>query len=217
MSKLGKLFGGFRRQKRSSSDGPGESRSAIEWVVAGLGNPGGDYARSRHNVGFMTLERLARGKNVELSRRRFSGVTAEAELAGRRAILVEPETFYNAAGDCVAGILGYFKIPPANLIVIHDEMDLEAQRLRIKQGGGDAGNRGVRSIAESLGSTDFIRVRIGLGRPAEGDDPRDYLLRPMRAAELEGFATALARAAEAVEAIIGEGLERAMGKYNQRA
>jgi PTH1 family peptidyl-tRNA hydrolase len=217
MSKLGKLFGGFRRQKRSAADGPGESRAAIEWVVAGLGNPGGDYARSRHNAGFMTLERLARSKKVELSRRRFSGVTAETELAGSRAILVEPETFYNSAGDCVSALLGYFKIPPANLIVVHDELDLEAQRLRIKQGGGDAGNRGVRSIAESLGSTDFIRVRIGLGRPAEGDDPRDYLLRPMRAAELEAFAPALARAAEAVEAIVGEGLERAMGKYNQRA
>jgi PTH1 family peptidyl-tRNA hydrolase len=217
MSKLGKLFDGFRRQKRSSSDGPAQERAAIEWVVAGLGNPGGDYARSRHNVGFMTLERLARSKNVELNRRRFSGITAEAELAGHRAILVEPETFYNAAGDCVSAILGYFKIYPSNLIVIHDEMDLEAQRLRIKQGGGDAGNRGVRSIAESLGSTDFIRVRIGLGRPAEGDDPRDYLLRPMRAAELEAFAKALARAAEAAEAIVGDGLERAMGRYNQRA
>lgn len=217
MSKLGKLFGGFRRQKRSSADGPEQPRSAIEWVVAGLGNPGGDYARSRHNVGFMTLELLARSKHVELGRRRFSGVTAEAELAGRRAILVEPETFYNSAGDCVAAILGYFKVPPANLIVIHDEMDLEAQRLRIKRGGGDAGNRGVRSIAESLGSPDFIRVRIGLGRPGEGDDPRDYLLRPMRAAELEAFAKALARAAEAAEAIVGEGLERAMGRYNQRA
>ncbi|HVA77587.1 MAG TPA: aminoacyl-tRNA hydrolase [Candidatus Binataceae bacterium] len=217
MSKLGNLFGGFRRQRRPATDGPAQSRAAIEWAVAGLGNPGGDYARSRHNAGFMTLELLARGKGVELGRRRFSGVTAEAELAGRRAILVEPETFYNASGECVAALLGYFKIPPVNLIVVHDEMDLEAQRLRIKRGGGDAGNRGVRSIAESLGTRDFIRVRIGLGRPVEGDDPRDYLLRPMRAAELEGFAPALARAAEAVETIIGEGLERAMGRYNQRA
>ncbi|MHB8384758.1 MAG: aminoacyl-tRNA hydrolase [Candidatus Binataceae bacterium] len=217
MSKLGNLFGGFRKQKRAPADGPENPRATIEWVVAGLGNPGGDYARSRHNVGFMTLARLAHNKNVELNRRRFSGVTTEAELGGRRAILVEPETFYNAAGECVAALLGYFKIPPANLIVIHDEMDLEAHRLRIKRGGGDAGNRGVRSIAESLGSKDFIRVRIGLGRPVEDDDPRDYLLRPMRAAELEAFAPAIARAADAAEAIIADGLERAMGRYNQRA
>ncbi|MGH7778264.1 MAG: aminoacyl-tRNA hydrolase [Candidatus Binataceae bacterium] len=217
MSKLGKLFGGFRKQRRAAADDAAEARTAIEWVVAGLGNPGGDYARSRHNVGFMTLRHLARRKNVELGRRRFSGITAETELAGHRAILVEPETFYNSSGDCVAALLGYFKISPANLIVVHDEMDLEAYRLRIKRGGGDAGNRGVRSIAESLGNADFIRVRIGLGRPGEGDDPRDYLLRPMRAGELEAYAPTLARAAEAVEAIIAEGMERAMGRFNQRA
>jgi PTH1 family peptidyl-tRNA hydrolase len=216
MSKLGRLFGGFRAQKRKISEGPAESSSPIEWVVAGLGNPGGDYARSRHNVGFMTLDRLAESKKVQISRRRFAGATAETELAGHRAILVRPETFYNASGECVAALLGYFKVAPAKLIVVHDDLDLEVHRLRIKRGGGDAGNRGVRSIAEALGTNDFIRVRIGLGRPVADDDPRDYVLRPMRAEELADFAPALARAAEAVEAIISEGLERAMGRYNQR-
>ncbi|HVA80937.1 MAG TPA: aminoacyl-tRNA hydrolase, partial [Candidatus Binataceae bacterium] len=157
------------------------------------------------------------GKGAQFGRRRFSGVTAETLLAGHRAILVEPETFYNASGECVAALLGYFKIPLERLIVIHDEMDLEARRLRIKRGGGDAGNRGVRSIADSLGSRDFIRVRIGMGHPEGDDDPRDYLLRPMRAGEMNELAPALARATEAVEAIVGEGLERAMGRYNQRA
>ncbi|HUY26351.1 MAG TPA: aminoacyl-tRNA hydrolase [Candidatus Binataceae bacterium] len=217
MSRIGNLFGGFRKQRRSSPDPSAGASVTFEWIVAGLGNPGGDYARSRHNAGFMTLEHLARGTGAQFGRRRFSGVTAETVLAGHRAILLEPETFYNASGECVAALLGYFKTPLERLIVVHDEMDLEAHRLRIKRGGGDAGNRGVRSITDALGSRDFIRVRIGMGHPQGDDDPRDYLLRPMRAAEMNELAPTLARAAEAVEAIVGEGLERAMGRYNQRA
>ncbi len=215
MSRLANLFGAFRKQKSASQSD--ELASTIEWVVAGLGNPGGEYARSRHNSGFMAIDCLAQSAQVELQRRRFGGITAQATLADRRAILVRPETFYNASGDCVAALLGYFKVPADRLIVIHDEMDLEAGRLRVKRGGGDAGNRGVRSIAQSLGTPDFIRVRIGLGRPPGDEDPKDYLLKPMRTAELESHAPIVDRAAEAVVAIIEHGLERAMNRYNQRA
>lgn len=216
MTALKNLFGSFRRSKRPAGRGTDEDRAVFEWVVVGLGNPGGDYARSRHNLGFMTLEHLARTCGTEFARRRFSGDTAETELSGRRAILAMPQTFYNGSGECVAAILGYFKIPSSNLIVIHDEMDLEAHRLQIKRGGGDAGNRGVRSIAESLGDREFIRLRIGLGHPYEGDDPRDYLLRPMTAAELQGYRPVIARAADAVQGIVADGLGRAMTKFNQR-
>src|SRR5208337_2744301 len=114
------------------------------------------------------------------------------------ALLVKPQTFYNLSGACVSDLLGYFKVAPERLIVVHDELDLEADRLRIKQGGGDAGNRGVRSIAESLGTTDFIRVRIGIGRPPEDEENKDYLLRAMTAAERQAFAPILERAARAV-------------------
>src|SRR5208337_5570743 len=110
------------------------------------------------------------------------GVTAETTIADKPAILVKPQTFYNLSGECISDLLGYFKIAPQQLIVLHDELDLEAARLRIKQGGGDAGNRGVRSIAESLGTTDFIRVRIGIGRPPGNEENKDYLLRPMTGA-----------------------------------
>jgi peptidyl-tRNA hydrolase, PTH1 family len=229
MAAIKRLFGNFRSSRGRKSDT--ESRASIQWVVAGLGNPGEDYSRSRHNAGFMTIDRIAKAKGVELGRRRFKGVTAEVTLAEKTAILVKPQTFYNLSGECVSDLLGYFKIPPQNLIVVHDELDLEAGRLRIKQGGGDAGNRGVRSIAESLGTTDFIRVRIGIGRPPgfideievepgrrpKTEENKDYLLRPMTAAERQALAPILERAASAVEAIAAQGLEIAMNRYNQRS
>jgi len=222
MAALKRLFGGFRssREKKSES----EAQSSVEWVVAGLGNPGDEYARSRHNAGFMTIDRIAKKNGVALNRKKFKGVIGDVTLAGKPAILVKPQTFYNLSGECVAALLGYFKIPPSRLIVVHDELDIEAGRLLIKQGGGDAGNRGVRSIAEVLNSTDFIRVRIGIGRPADPldnkeDDKeanRDYLLRPMTSAERLTFESNLDRAASAVEALAESGLERAMNRYNQR-
>ena len=229
MAAIRRLFGSFRASRGRKSDS--ESRSSIQWVVAGLGNPGEQYSRSRHNAGFMTVDRIAKAKGVELSRRRFKGVTAEVTLAGQPAILVKPQTFYNLSGECVSDLLGYFKIASDRLIVLHDELDLEAGRLRIKQGGGDAGNRGVRSIAESLGTTNFIRVRIGIGRPPgftneieiepgrqpKTEENKDYLLRPMTAAERQTLAPLLDRAASAVEAIAADGLEAAMNRYNQRA
>ena len=218
MAAIKRLFGAFRssREKRSES----EAHSSIEWVVAGLGNPGDEYARSRHNAGFMTIDRIAKKNGAAMNRRKFKGLTGDIMLAGKPALLVKPQTFYNLSGECVADLLGYFKIPPQRLIVVHDELDIEAGRLLIKQGGGDAGNRGVRSIVEALGATEFIRVRIGIGRPADpGEDKegnKDYLLRPMTSAERQTLDANLDRAASAVEAIAELGLERAMNRYNQR-
>ncbi len=216
MAAIKRLFGAFRSSRASSKKSESETRPAIEWVVAGLGNPGDEYARSRHNAGFMTIDRIAKAKGVELSRRKFKGLIAEVTLAGKSALLVKPQTFYNLSGECVADLLGYFKLAPDRLIVVHDELDLEAGGLRIKEGGGDAGNRGIRSIAEALGATDFIRVRIGIGRPPDPDENKDYLLRPMNAAERHALESNLERAASAVEAIAESGLERAMNRYNQR-
>jgi len=215
MAAIKRLFGNFRLSRQSGKKSESESRPSIQWVVAGLGNPGEEYSRARHNAGFMTIDRIAKAKNAAPSRRRFKGVTAEAMLAGKPAILVKPQTFYNLSGECISALLGYFKITPEHLIVVHDELDLEAGRLRIKQGGGDAGNRGVHSIAESVGSTDFIRVRIGIGRPPGNEENKDYLLRPMTGAERQALAPILERAASAVEAIAEHGLEAAMNRYNQ--
>lgn len=215
MAALKRLFGNFRKT-RSSAKTEAESTASIQWVVAGLGNPGEQYARSRHNAGFMTIDRIAKANGVELNKRRFKGVTAEVTLGGQSAMLVKPQTFYNLSGECIADLLGYFKIPAERLIVVHDELDIEAGRLRLKRGGSDAGNRGVRSVAEALTTPDFIRIRIGLGRPPGDEQSKDYLLRPLTALERQSFASSLDRATSAVVEIIENGLERAMNRYNQR-
>ncbi len=217
MGRLSRLFGGFRSSKKSQEDHGEQARAAVDWIVAGLGNPGKEFAGSRHNTGYEVVNRLARAKQVEFGRRRFNGVTAETEISGQRVILVKPETYYNLSGDCVSALLGYFKVPAERLIVIHDELDLEPGRIRIKLGGGDAGNKGVRSIMQSLGTPGFIRVRVGIGKPPPGDEDHRHILRPVGRGPSDEMETAFERAAEAVEAIIGEGIGRAMGRFNQRS
>lgn len=213
------LFGGFRRAPKGKSEeaAAAEPQPETRWVVAGLGNPGEEYARSRHNAGFRVVERMAKAKHSQFDRRKFKGMLAETELAGARALLVKPQTYYNGSGECLAAVLGYYKVPPSRLIVVHDELDLEAGRLRLKQGGSDAGNRGVRSVAQSLGTPDFIRVRVGVSRPPGARESKDYLLESMSAEERADLDNSIQRAAEAVETIIADGLERAMGRFNQRS
>src|SRR5690348_3705953 len=215
MSRFSRLFEQFR-PAAARHDQPEDERSEIRWVVMGLGNPGEQYRRSRHNLGFMTIQRLAARHNVQLTRRKFNGIYTEIPLAAGNVILIMPQTFYNRAGDCARAMLGYYKVPPARLIVIHDEMDLPERQLRLKCSGGDAGNRGVRSITEALGTPDFIRVRIGIGHPGECHGSIDYLLEPLSNGELRALEPLLERAGDAVLAIISDGLERARSIYNQR-
>lgn len=218
MGRLGQMFSRFRSARASSESAPEkpEELREMRWVVAGLGNPGEQYHRSGHNIGFMVVDRLAEKCGAGLDRRKFKGILCEAKIGADTAILVKPQTYYNLSGECVAAILGYYKIPAERLIVVHDEIDLEPRQLRLKRGGGDAGNRGVRSIAASLGTPEFVRVRVGIGRPAPGLEAKDHVLQTMGRTELEASKASIARAAEAVEAVIASGLERAMNLYNQR-
>jgi peptidyl-tRNA hydrolase, PTH1 family len=215
MSRIGNLFGRFRPAPRTADDSalqPDEAR----WVIVGLGNPGEQYRRSRHNVGFMVATRIAASHGIQLTRHKFNGLYGEIRDDGLNAIIVMPQTFYNRSGECVTGMLGYFKVPLERLIVVHDEMDLPMGQLRLKQGGGDAGNRGVRSIAQSLGP-DFIRIRVGIGHPDGPEGDIDHVIRPLSGGELQAFDPVLDRAAEAVLAITRNGLERARNQYNQRS
>ena len=216
MGRLRQLFGGFRRTpepREESTRGPGDSP---RWVIAGLGNPGDRYHHSRHNIGFMVLDYLAERHGNPNTTRKFKAFYREATLGDAPVILVQPQTFYNLSGESVAPLIQYFKIPPERLIVVHDDMDLAAGRLRIKRGGGDAGNRGVRSIAQSLGTPEFIRVRVGIGRPDESSHAADHVLAHMRGDEMEVLQQAIERAAPALEAIVADGLEPAMNRFNQR-
>lgn len=207
------LFGAFRR---SAPKEPAGGPTHIAWVIAGLGNPDEQYRRSRHNLGFMALDRLARRHRVLLNQRRFKAHLGRCEIEGYTVMLAQPQTYMNASGESLAPILGYFKVQPARLIVIHDELDLDALTLRIKRGGGHAGNNGVCSIIDSLGTGDFVRIRIGVGHPPQGRDAIGYVLQPLTRDEVAAFDPVIERAADAAEAIVGIGVERAMNKFNQR-
>lgn len=216
MGRLRHLFGRFRAAPEARPEPAREPERAPRWVIAGLGNPGDRYRGSRHNIGFMVLDYLAAKHGIAGPIRKFKASYREGSLAGASVILVQPQTFYNLSGESLSPIIQYFRIPPERLIVVHDDLDLAAGRLRIKRGGGDAGNRGVRSIAQALGTPEFIRVRVGIGRPNEGAQAAEHVLARMPNNELRILQQAIERAAPAIEAVIAEGLEPAMNRYNQR-
>jgi peptidyl-tRNA hydrolase, PTH1 family len=194
----------------------GESASTLDLLVAGLGNPGREYADTRHNVGFMVADELAR-RHGGSWRAKFSGDLAEMRLDGLRLALLKPQTYMNESGRSVGSAVRFFKVEPEALLVVHDEVDLEPGRLQARLGGGLAGHNGLRSVAQQLGTGDFGRLRIGVGRPERGD-PRpvaDFVLSPF--APEVGLEGLLARAADAVETIAREGLEEAQNRFNERA
>ena len=191
----------------------GERASSLDLLVVGLGNPGREYAGHRHNVGWMVVDELAR-RHTASWKEKFSGRLAELRLDGHRVALLKPETFMNESGRSVAAAARFYKLEPDAILVVHDEGDLDLGRLQARKGGGLAGHNGLRSIAQHLRTPDFLRLRIGVGRPERGD-PRplaDYVLSNFRP---EDNADAIvARAAEAVETLDAEGLDRAQARFN---
>jgi peptidyl-tRNA hydrolase, PTH1 family len=195
----------FRRGK--------EHAPTIDLLVAGLGNPGREYERTRHNVGWMVVDELARRTDASF-RSKFNGRLAEARLGGARIALLKPETYMNESGRSIGGALRFFKVKPEELLVVHDDVDLEPGRLQARRGGGLAGHNGLRSIAQALGSQEFLRLRIGVGRPGRGDrrPVADYVLSPF---EDEVDVEALVRrAADAVEVTVADGLDAAQARFN---
>jgi PTH1 family peptidyl-tRNA hydrolase len=191
----------------------GESASTLDLLVVGLGNPGREHERDRHNVGWMVVDELARRTDARW-RAKFSGRLAEIRLDGLRLALLKPETFMNDSGRSVAGAARFFKVEPESLLVVHDDVDLDSGRLQARAGGGLAGHNGLRSLAKSLGTQDFLRLRIGVGRPGRGD-PRsvaDYVLSPFEIDEDVG--ALVSRAADAVEILAREGVEATQQRFN---
>ena len=193
----------------------GERASTLDVLVAGLGNPGREYAATRHNVGFMVCDELAR-RHEGSFRSKFSGELAEVRIDGARVALLKPLTFMNESGRAVGPAVRFFKLEPTALLVVHDEADLAVGRLQARFGGGLAGHNGLRSIARTLGTTDFLRLRIGVGKPERGD-PRpvaDFVLAPFAPeVDVEGL---VARAAEAAETVVRDGLAEAQQRFNER-
>lgn len=191
----------------------GDAASTLDLLVAGLGNPGREYGRTRHNVGWMVIDELAR-RHAGSFRTKFSGRLAEVRLEGLRLALLKPETYMNESGRSIGAALRFFKVDPDRLVVVHDEVDLEPARLQARRGGGLAGHNGLRSIAQHAGTQDFLRLRIGVGRPARGDrrPVADYVLSAFEP-EIE-VDELVAKAADAVETLASEGLEIAQARYN---
>ena len=191
----------------------GERASSLDLLVVGLGNPGREYARHHHNVGRLVVEELARRHGASW-RSKFNGQLAELRLDGHKVALLKPETYMNESGRSVAAAARFFKVQPDAVLVIHDEIDLEPGRLQARFDGGLAGHNGLRSVAQHLRTQDFLRLRVGVGRPGRGDRraPADYVLsnfEPQDDAE-----TLVARAADAVETLDAEGLDRAQARFN---
>ena len=193
--------------------GRGERASTLDLLVVGLGNPGREHARDRHNAGWMVVDELARRHDGSF-RSKFSGQLAEIRLEDLRLGLLKPETYMNLSGNSLGAAARFYKVPLDSIAVVHDEVDLDPGRLQVRLGGGLAGHNGLRSVKQALGSTDFVRTRIGVGRPGRGDrrPVADYVLSPF--APEDDAEALVARAADAVETLARDGLEEAQRRYN---
>jgi len=191
----------------------GERASTLDLLVAGLGNPGREHADDRHNVGWMVVEELARRHSGSF-RSKFSGRLAEVRVGEERVALLEPETYMNESGRSVGAATRFFKVDPSALLVVHDEVDLDVGELQLRVGGGLAGHNGLRSVAQALGTQEFARLRVGVGRPGRGDrrSVADYVLSAFDA--VDGPAEIVNRSADAVEAFLADGLNSAQQRFN---
>ena len=192
------------------------------FLVVGLGNPGKKYERNRHNVGFMAVEHLARTHGMPDFKEKFSGVWTKGEISVGSTrypvALLEPGTFMNLSGDCVQPAAAFLKVEPKSIIVVHDELDLPWRDVRLKIGGGHAGHNGLRSLIDRLGTPDFVRVRVGVGRPPPGfkGDVADYVLQNFDSMETAELPEVIDRACAAVEAVVAKGPQAAMNALNAK-
>lgn len=191
------------------------------WLVVGLGNPGPRYAGNRHNVGQMVLGELAVRGETSFRNHRSLAVVAEARLGtlpggvpGPKVVLAKPETFMNVSGGPVSSVASFFSITPERIIVVHDEIDVPFDSVKLKRGGGEGGHNGLRDISKALGTKDYVRVRIGVGRPPGRQNPADYVLSDFSASERKHLPYLLADGADAVEQVVLEGLEAAQQRFH---
>ena len=184
------------------------------WLVVGLGNPGPTYAGNRHNAGFLVLDELAARVGGRFKAHKGRADLIEGRLAGQRALLAKPKCYMNESGGPVASLRDFFKLDVAQVVVVHDELDIPFGTVRLKRGGGDNGHNGLRSISSALGSKDYLRVRIGIGRPPGRQDPADFVLKDFSGTERKELAFLLDRGADAVEALLTDTLEAAQNTFH---
>jgi PTH1 family peptidyl-tRNA hydrolase len=182
-------------------------------LIAGLGNPGARYAHSRHNIGFMIADRFAKGHDMKFARRRFNAEVAEGEVAGERVAVIKPQTFMNSSGEAVSKFFSFYKVAPQDLLVIYDDLDLPLGKLRLRPRGSAGGHHGMESIIARIGTTDFPRLRVGIGRP-NPDADIDHVLGEFAGDEFRIIDETLERGVRAIDVWLAEGIAPAMNKYN---
>jgi PTH1 family peptidyl-tRNA hydrolase len=190
----------------------------FDWLIVGLGNPGREFARTRHNVGEEVVTELARRRGDALKGGRNNALVAESRIGDERCVLAFPLTYVNESGQAVGALARRYRIDdPEHIVIVHDELDLPPTTVRVKAGGGLAGHNGLRSVAGHLGSHDFLRVRIGVGKPVSKERGADHVLSRLPKRQRELFDVAVQEAADAVESIVLDGVAKAMNTYNTRA
>ncbi|TDL43884.1 aminoacyl-tRNA hydrolase [Microbacterium oleivorans] len=189
---------------------------ADTWLIVGLGNPGPRYEATRHNVGQMVIDELARRRSESLRSHKAGARVAESWLrpGGAKLVLAKPNSFMNVSGGPVAGLASFYGVPAERVVVVHDELDIPFDSLKLKVGGGHGGHNGVRDVAKALGTPDFPRVRVGIGRPPGRQDPADWVLDPFGSAERQTLPIMIGDAADAVEQLVGEGLLAAQQRHH---
>ncbi|MDD3115340.1 MAG: aminoacyl-tRNA hydrolase [Anaerovibrio sp.] len=185
-------------------------------MIVGLGNPGREYAETKHNVGWMLVDALAKRLGAEAWRAREKGMVAEARIGAEKVLLVKPLTYMNNSGECAGPLMRWYKLEPEDVIVAHDDMDIPAGSIRIRKKGSDGGHNGIKSLIAHLGSQSFGRVRIGVGRPLSGWSVIDHVLSPFSAEDMPKVQAAVDYLLPAVECMVLEGADNAMNKYNPR-
>ena len=185
------------------------------WLIAGLGNPGLQYEKTRHNAGFMALEQLAAKYDISFAKHKFEAVFGDGTIAGKRVLLAKPQTYMNNSGRAVSALAAFYKIPPQRVLVLSDDISLDVGKIRVRRKGSAGGHNGLKDIIELLGTEEFARIKIGVGdRPDADRDLADWVLGKVPKAEEEAFAAALEKAALAAVEVLRSGVDSAMNRYN---
>jgi len=185
-------------------------------LIVGLGNPGRDYAGTRHNVGFEAIQKLAYDHNIDINRAKFRAHFGEGRIGSQRVLLARPQTFMNLSGEAVRDIMAFHKIPQEDIIIIYDDVSLDPGSIRVRESGSAGGHNGIKNLLYHLESDEFLRVRIGVGEKPKGWDLADYVLSKFRPSELEDIITGISLATEAVELILSQGAKTAMNRFNKK-
>jgi len=186
-------------------------------IIVGLGNPGVPYRMTRHNIGFQVVDRLAKLSHIPIRTKRFKSLYGKGGIDSQQVILVKPMTFMNRSGEAVKKVTDFFHLGMGDLVVVHDDLDLAFGRIRFKQKGGDGGHQGVRSIIESMAGNDFLRLKVGIGRPPVGKDPVEYVLGIFDEADQACLNEIFSRAAASLKVMLLEGLQKAMNHFQKKS